>query len=127
MLFRWLSGRASRSSQTTANRTRKGGSKLSTSRPLVEELEPRLVPANHIFTVPGADQAQTQVTFNWTLREAAYNNELGVYVVQDDNGTVGGLQPGEAGYAQAALQNAQVLFRSGLGAGAQQQLNFVAG
>src|SRR5689334_12806483 len=66
----------------------------------LEELEPRLAPANHILTVPGASGAQTTLSFSWTSREAVFNDEVGVYVVQDDSGRVGGLLPTDSGYAQ---------------------------
>ncbi|MGF2033818.1 MAG: transporter substrate-binding domain-containing protein [Nostoc sp. CmiVER01] len=37
-------------------------------------------------------------------------NEIGVFVVDDDAGTIGGLTPGASGYAQAALARAQIMF-----------------
>ena len=49
------------------------------------------------------------------------SGDLGVYFVDDQNGTVGGLSPGDAGYAAAALApgNFRVLFSAGIG-GTQQ-------
>jgi hypothetical protein len=45
------------------------------------------------------------VKANFTLnREAAYNDFVGFYKVDDVSGSVGGLKPGDAGYAQAALK-----------------------
>jgi hypothetical protein len=35
--------------------------------------------------------------------EAAYNNTIGWYVVDDETGRIGDLKPGDAGYAQAAI------------------------
>jgi len=95
--------------------------------PRVEELEPRLVLATNLFTVPGAANAQTALEFVWTRREAAYNNEVGVFVAQDATGTVNGIAPGASGYVQAALQSAQVLFASGSGPGQRHTLTFTAG
>ena len=37
-------------------------------------------------------------------REAAYNNFVGLYKVDDVSGSIGGLKPGDAGYAQAAVK-----------------------
>ncbi|NET03637.1 MAG: DUF11 domain-containing protein [Symploca sp. SIO2B6] len=45
-----------------------------------------------------------QVQANFTVnREAAFDNYAGLYIVDDEQGTVNGIAPGEAGYAQAAL------------------------
>jgi hypothetical protein len=70
-----------------------------------------------------------RVELDWTLREAAYNNEVGFYRVSDSEGRVAGLLPGTAGYAQAALaaDNAHVVFASGMGTGAQASLDLEAG
>lgn len=95
--------------------------------PRVEELEPRLVLTTQLFTVPGAAQAQTDLTFSWQVREALFDNEIGVYVVEDQAGRVGGLLPTDPGYAQAALQSAQILFPSGRGETAVSNLTFTAG
>ncbi|BAY07027.1 FG-GAP-like repeat-containing protein [Calothrix sp. NIES-2098] len=35
--------------------------------------------------------------------EAAYNNTIGWYVVDDESGSIGNLRPGDVGYAQAAI------------------------
>lgn len=37
-------------------------------------------------------------------------NELGVFTVDDAQGKIDGIAPGEAGYAQAALNRAKVIF-----------------
>src|SRR4051812_31308548 len=87
--------------QTSGYRSRRAKRRPFTTLLVLEELEPRLAPANHILTVPGAAQAQTALSFVWTSRDAAFNNEVGVYVVQDDSGRVGGLLPTDPGYAQA--------------------------
>ena len=66
--------------------------------------------------VPGA--GDTSVSLNATLtggKETAPSGDVGVYFVDDKDGTVGGLHPGDAGYAAAALAaaNSQVLFAAG--------------
>ncbi|MGK7929595.1 MAG: DUF4347 domain-containing protein, partial [Spirulina sp.] len=38
-------------------------------------------------------------------REANFDNVVGLYKIDDINGTVGGLAPGDAGYAKAAIEN----------------------
>src|SRR5262245_3586062 len=85
------------------------------SRPVLEELEPRLPPASDFFVVPGAAGESVAVRFDWLRREAAFNNEIGVYRVEDEAGRVAGLLPGQDGYAQAALSAARVVFSSGQG------------
>ena len=62
------------------------------------------------ITVTGAVGQSVNVQFDWTFREALYNNEVGIYRVSDTDGRVGNLLPGDAGYAKAALApgNAQV-------------------
>ncbi|NER26642.1 MAG: DUF4114 domain-containing protein [Symploca sp. SIO1C4] len=43
-------------------------------------------------------------------REAAYDNLIGFYVIDNVNGTVNGINPGETGYAEAALTASVVEF-----------------
>lgn len=38
-------------------------------------------------------------------REAFFNNTVGLYQIDDINGAVNGVNPGESGYAQAAIEN----------------------
>jgi hypothetical protein len=40
--------------------------------------------------------------------DAAYNNYFGLYAVDDETGRIGNLNPGDAGYAEAALRRAVV-------------------
>ncbi|MEB3220007.1 MAG: putative Ig domain-containing protein [Nostocales cyanobacterium 94392] len=92
-----------------------------------ENLFPNSLNIGDIFTVPGS-VGETTLSFEWVERNAAFNNEVGVFVV-DELGQVGGVAPEEAGYAEAAINDAsrQVIFSSGQGAGAQRQLTFQAG
>ncbi len=82
-----------------------------------------------VFKVAGAPGQTVRVELDWTLREAAYNNEVGIYRVSDADGRVGGLLPGTAGYAKAALAagNAQVVFASGMGTGAHASVDLEGG
>lgn len=43
---------------------------------------------------------------NFTVNsDAAYNNSFGFYAVENESGTINGLNPGDAGYAEAAIAN----------------------
>ncbi len=78
-----------------------------------------------VYTVPGTvGQSQTLV-ISLTSRQAADNDEIGVYEVTNAAGVVDGIAPGAAGYAQAAIggtanggQFSQVVFASGSTSGA---------
>lgn len=82
-----------------------------------------------VFLAPGARGTTVQVDFLWTFREAGYNNELGVYRVDDLAGSVNGIAPGQAGYARTALgaDRGEVVFASGLGACAASTLALEGG
>jgi len=62
-----------------------------------------------IFNITGDD---TKATLQVTLlgRNSNLGNELGVFIVDDATGTINGIAPGADGYAQAALERAQVIF-----------------
>ncbi|MDZ8257721.1 DUF4114 domain-containing protein [Nostoc sp. ChiQUE01b] len=62
-----------------------------------------------IFNITGND---TKATLQVTLlgRNSNLGNELGVFIVDDATGTINGIAPGADGYAQAALERAQVIF-----------------
>src|SRR5438132_1575682 len=119
MRFAWLSRWLNHKSPRTARRP---GTRIR-----LEELEPRVLLNNDFYLVRGSGQQQTSLAFNWFSRDAAFNNELGVYTVTDDAGHVGNLLPTDTGYAAAALQSGQVLFSSGQGAGAAKSLSFTGG
>jgi Ca2+-binding RTX toxin-like protein len=82
-----------------------------------------------VFRVAGAAGEPVSVELDWTLREAVYNNEVGIYRVSGQDGSVGNLRPGDAGYAEAALAagNAQVVFKSGASAGAHAAFELAGG
>ncbi len=123
-MFSWLSRRENRRPQPTQHRpgTRRGRVALR-----VEELEPRLVLANHLFSAPGNTGDQTRLSFNLTAHGGVFNDEIGVYAVQDTDGRVNGMLPTDPGYAGAALRGGQILFHSGQDAGASAIVNFAAG
>ena len=82
-----------------------------------------------VFQVVGNAGQAVNVSFDWTLRDAAYNNEVGIFRVDDASGRIGTLRPGDDGYAQAALADgqAQVIFTSGKGTGAKHDLTLEGG
>ncbi len=82
-----------------------------------------------VYTVPGAFGSAQQITIDWTSRDAAFNNELGLFAVDDLSGTVNGIAPGSSGYAAAALNSSsrQVLFSSGQTAGVTKTINVTGG
>ncbi|HEY3968716.1 MAG TPA: peptidylprolyl isomerase [Planctomycetaceae bacterium] len=103
-----------------------GGAASSPTAPLTFTYAPS---DTSVYTVPGAFGSAQQITFSWTSRNAAFDNELGVFAVSDANGDVNGIAPGAAGYAAAALGSStrQVLFAQGQTAGATKTINVTGG
>ncbi|MBE9200382.1 MULTISPECIES: phytase [unclassified Nodularia (in: cyanobacteria)] len=61
------------------------------------------------FTIRGSsDTVQLQVSL--TRTRPTQENELGVFTVDDAEGRINGIAPGDAGYAEAALGRAQAIF-----------------
>ncbi|HEY9829649.1 MAG TPA: DUF4114 domain-containing protein [Stenomitos sp.] len=58
----------------------------------------------------GGSTGQNQLLFTLNDNSATFVNEVGVFVVDDDQGTVNGIAPGTAGYLQAALSQGKVIF-----------------
>jgi hypothetical protein len=79
--------------------------------------------------VPGTLGQTTLTTFEWTGKGGRFNNELGLFRVDDATGRIGSLLPGDAGYAAAALGNgnSQVIFARGQSVGAQASLSLASG
>jgi cyclophilin family peptidyl-prolyl cis-trans isomerase len=82
-----------------------------------------------IYTVPGDFGTAQQLTIQWTAKNAAFKNEIGYFFVDDLDGRVNGLLPGDPGYAAAALSSAsrRVMFASGAGAGATMTTDVTGG
>jgi hypothetical protein len=78
-----------------------------------------LVVANGLLIVPGTPDQTVRLHFRWISREAAFDNEVGLFVT-DGAGRINNLGPADAGYGAAGLNSPtrQVLFASGQGAGA---------
>ncbi len=62
---------------------------------------------NGIFTLNGGDSSN--IKFTLTNNDTEKVNEVGVFLVDDENGNVDGNAPGSEGYLKAALQRAQVI------------------
>ncbi|HEY9710300.1 MAG TPA: DUF4114 domain-containing protein, partial [Oculatellaceae cyanobacterium] len=65
--------------------------------------------ANNLLTIQGSG-IPTQVKCTLTDTDVSLVNEVGVFVVDDDQGTINGIAPGSAGYLEAALSRGQVIF-----------------
>jgi hypothetical protein len=63
--------------------------------------------SNNIFQLEGSNP-KLEVTLNKANSNQV--NELGVFVVDDDQGTINGIAPGAENYAQAALSRAKTIF-----------------
>lgn len=64
-----------------------------------------------IYKVP--DEDNPTLVFDFIFREASYNNELGLFIVDDSKGTINGISPSEPGYIDAAFSNPTIIFPSG--------------
>lgn len=84
---------------------------------------------DEVVQVPGQPGTQVTIDCSWLERHTSYENEIGVYLVDDATGRIGNLLPGDRGYAQAALsaERAKVIFNQGQTAGATNSLVLMAG
>ncbi len=80
-----------------------------------------------IYRVPGEPGTSVTLTFDWNVREADYDNEMGIFVVDNGLGQVAGKIPTGPGYWKAALGRAQVTFTTSQTAGARRQVTLPAG
>lgn len=105
---------------------------LTTSSPSLVQTISQISPVEQLpgytFVVPGKTSESTTLSFKWTQRDATFNNEIGVFVI-DELGRVNSIAPGETNYAQAALQSTtrQVIFSRGQSAGTHKEFTFKAG
>ncbi|MDB9378442.1 Ig-like domain-containing protein [Nodularia sphaerocarpa] len=75
----------------------------------VENTNPSLQQiSDTIFQIQGGDQAKLQISL--LDRNSDQVNDLGVFVVDDNQGTINGIAPNSPGYTQAALERAKVIF-----------------
>ncbi|MBW4612260.1 MAG: DUF4114 domain-containing protein [Desmonostoc vinosum HA7617-LM4] len=62
-----------------------------------------------VFIV-NSDNEKAKLSIKLTGQSSNLLNELGVFIVDDEEGTIDGIGPGEEGYTEAALERSQVLF-----------------
>ncbi|MEH1921416.1 DUF4114 domain-containing protein [Nostoc sp.] len=74
-----------------------------------DEIPSRLTnPNDDIFNITGQD-VKTTLEIKLTGHNSPLVNELGLFTVDDVQGTINGIAPGAEGYAQAALQRSVVI------------------
>ncbi|MBE9129811.1 MULTISPECIES: DUF4114 domain-containing protein [unclassified Coleofasciculus] len=64
---------------------------------------------NDLLKIEGNPE-QAKLQFTLTGGDSGLVNEIGVFVVDDAQGTINGIAPGEVGYLQAAIERGQVVF-----------------
>ncbi len=64
-----------------------------------------------LYRVAGSEP--TQIRFDFVLRGALFQNELGMFRVDGPDGAIGDLLPGDPAYLDAAFERARVIFPSG--------------
>ncbi|MHC5764330.1 MAG: DUF4114 domain-containing protein [Nostoc sp.] len=75
-----------------------------------DEIPSRLTnPNDDIFNITGQDDKLT-LEVKLTGHNSPLVNELGLFTIDDAQGTINGIAPGAEGYAQAALQRSVVIF-----------------
>ncbi|MBD2528454.1 DUF4347 domain-containing protein [Nostoc flagelliforme FACHB-838] len=65
---------------------------------------------NDFFTVQGSSGEDVVLGFGLNSINTSFINEIGVFVVDDAQGTIDDITPGTEGYLEAALENAQPIF-----------------
>ncbi len=85
--------------------------------------------ASGIYVVPGAAGSTQTLAFAWASRNAAYFDEIGFFIANSADGSINGIAPGQAGYAQAALSSGtrQTIFSKGEKAGAAKNISLQGG
>ena len=106
-----------------------GGQSLATATIIVHPVDDPLVSQNGIVYVPETPDETVSLYFEWTFREARFDNEVWAYVVDDPSGAVNGIPPSSPAYAQTVFADADwwLLFRSGESAGAARDLAVAGG
>ncbi|MEH1847232.1 MAG: putative Ig domain-containing protein, partial [Nostoc sp.] len=77
--------------------------------PALQEVTQLIDSTNDIFQISSSNPTvRLQVTL--TGRNSQLVNELAVFTVDDDNGTIDGIAPGATGYTEAAIARSAVIF-----------------
>ena len=76
---------------------------------------PVTTPTDLAITVPGESNEEITATLSLVSKGGDYNNEAGLFLVDDETGRIGNLNPGDEGYAAAALapERRLLVLRSG--------------
>jgi uncharacterized repeat protein (TIGR01451 family) len=79
--------------------------------------------------VPGDPPDRVAVRFTWAVRDARLNNELGVIRVDDADGSIGDIRPGDSRYLSMAAAAGRIttVFRSGESAGISREFRLRGG
>lgn len=68
------------------------------------------LPGSNLLSVVGDPGDILSIRFTTTDIDSSNVNSIGFYAVEDTNGTVGGLVPGDAGYATAAINQGEIVY-----------------
>ncbi|MBG1262974.1 hypothetical protein [Nostoc commune] len=75
----------------------------------VDQIPTRLTkPSNDVFNITSQD-VKTTLQIQLTGHSSQLVNELALFTVDDDKGTINGIAPGAEGYAKAALERSEVI------------------
>ena len=85
------------------------------------------VAGNGVFTAPGPDGRTIQVDAQLASRGGEFENSFGFFTVDDADGAIDGLSPGDDGYVDAALARAVTLFDSTEAEGALDSFTVMGG
>ena len=83
---------------------------LTAPTPIATELKLKKNSFDTINVSGGINKSKTTVSFSISSNGANQVSELGVFLVDDAEGTIDGLSPDKAGYAEKALSRAKVVF-----------------
>jgi cyclophilin family peptidyl-prolyl cis-trans isomerase/uncharacterized lipoprotein YehR (DUF1307 family) len=80
-----------------------------------------------VYVVPGTPGSSQSLTSSLISTESSFHNEVGYYVVDDLAGHIGALAPGDAGWAQAAINAKHVLVTTTQTKGATTNVSVLGG
>jgi|GEM_PF-922250 len=85
-----------------------------------------------VIFIEGDSGQEAGLLFTLEESNALFNNEVGVFLLDDDQGTVNGIAPGAANYLETVLNEGQVIFTAlgdnqFTGTGTNRQLSFEVG
>jgi hypothetical protein len=90
--------------------------------PVVTTLAP-LAPNSSLLRVHGGGLTPTSILFSKISRQAHNRNEIGVFSIDDNSGTVNGIKPGESSYLTEVMKRSKVVFSALDSSGVNNQLD----